>query len=304
MNYLFRKKQIASQKNKLKIDIGSWIKNALQLLLITAAIDAPTSPSNDLQVLVSHILGRSRSWILAHPEFILSVENQKVLDNNLQRLINGEPLPYIIGHWEFFGMDFLITPDVLIPRPETELLVEEAIKWSKQHPQCKQAVDIGTGSGCISVSIAQNNNNLFFIASDFSLTALKVAKYNINKHHLSDRIHLINCDLASAINGTIHMACANLPYIPSMNLDFLQVSKYEPHIALDGGEDGFDLISRIIIDAQTWLAPDGLLLLEIETEQGIIAKNMALDAFPRASINVLPDLAGHSRLLFIENHAK
>ena len=149
----------------------------------TAALDA--------SVLLAHISGKPRTWILAHPELRLTREQQKQLDASLVRLEAGEPFPYVLGHWEFFGLDFDITPDVLIPRPETELLVEKAITWLTESSVRRTVADIGTGSGAIAISIAVHVPDVNILATDISGTALQVAKRNAEKFQVDHRIETV-----------------------------------------------------------------------------------------------------------------
>ncbi len=217
---------------------------------------------------------------------------------------NGEPLPYILGHWEFYGLDFLVTPAVLIPRPETELLVEHALDWLRHHPACHRVADIGTGSGCIAIALATTIPDLQVFATDLSPQALEVARQNVAHHGVSERITFVQADLLE-LPDEFHsrlfdLIAANLPYIPRPTLGDLPVSRFEPILALDGGDDGLDLIRRLVHKAGDHLSPHGCLLLEIEASQGEKAIALAQDAFPQARVTVIPDLAGHDRLVLVE----
>jgi len=143
------------------------VRERLQGVSETAFLDA--------QVLLAHVLGRNRAWVMAHPEATLTLEQRNQLKIALERLIVGEPLPYVLGCWEFYGLEFAVTPAVLIPRPETELLVEQALVWLEQHPGRRLAADVGAGSGCIAVTLARKIPDLEVLASDISLEALRVA---------------------------------------------------------------------------------------------------------------------------------
>jgi len=278
---------------------------------------ASETPALDAQVLLAYILEKPRAWLLAYPEAELSPKQEKQLLQTVQRLQNGEPLPYILGHWEFFGLDFIVTPAVLIPRPETELLIEQALEWLRSRPSAHIAADIGTGSGCIAVSLAVHASNLHFLATDLSLAALEIARLNARRHKVADQIDFLQADLLKPLNvkrltdtnnpltdriypPTFNLITANLPYIPTSTLLDLAVYGREPSQALDGGPDGLGLIRRLLADAPRVLAPGGLLLLEIENRQGPIAKLLAQNAFPYANVSVIPDLAGHDRLVRIE----
>ena len=261
------------------------------------------SPALDAQVLLAHTLNSSRSWVLAHPEAVLSVAQADFLSEARQALLQGKPLPYILGQWEFYGLDFLVTPDVLIPRPETELLVEQGLQWLAEHPDTDRIVDIGTGSGCIAVSLAVHRPNIKIVAIDISPGAIEVARQNAHKHAVAPRIEFVLSDLLSALDGCFGLLCANLPYIPSGALQGLAVAQNEPNLALDGGQDGFDLIRRLLRQAPARLAKNSLLLAEIEAGQGKAAREAAQAVFPAAQISLLQDLSGRDRLLKIENRS-
>lgn len=263
------------------------------------------TPALDASVLLARIIGKSRSWVLAHPEFIATAEQQNKLDELMARLEDGEPFPYVLGHWEFFGLDLDVTPDVLIPRPETELLVEKAIAWLQESPVRRTIADVGTGSGAIAVAIATHVADTQILATDISAKALQVAEANAKKLHVDSRIEFVECDLLPAkpelftTEQHLDLICANLPYIPRETLYTLPVYGREPTMALDGGEDGLALIRKLLNIAPGWLAPNGMILLEIEATTGIQALNLAYDLFSEAEIHLHQDLTGHDRLLEI-----
>ncbi len=251
-------------------------------------------------MLLAHVLNQPRAWIIAHPETSISIEQSQTLATLLEKRRLGEPLPYLLGHWEFYGLDFLVNPGVLIPRPETELMVEDALGWIRQRKKPVKSIDVGTGCGCIAISLARCTPGLHFLATDISRPALHTSALNAARHGVRDRIELVQADLLEPFSGPFDLVCANLPYIPSGKLDGLEVTRHEPRAALDGGPDGLREIERLLGQAAPRMAAGGLLLLEIEFEQGQQAKELADDAFPSASIKVLPDLAGLPRLLRIE----
>ena len=152
----------------------SLLQLTLQLKIISE------SPNLDAQVLLAHILQKPRSWVLAHPEVELNAEQDEALQIALTQLQQDIPLPYVIGHWEFFGLDFIVTPDVLIPRPETEELVEKALEWLRDKKDA-HVLDMGTGSGCIPISLARNAPDLSLVAVDRSSAALEIARQNAAK---------------------------------------------------------------------------------------------------------------------------
>lgn len=261
------------------------------------------STAMDAQILLSHVTGHSRSGVLAHPEAQLTPSQESILETALVELSIGKPLPYVIGHWEFFGLDFEVTPDVLIPRPETELLVEKAIAWLKGRPDARSAVDVGAGSGCIAISIATRISRLHISATDISPRALEVANRNAEKFSVADRIDFVCCDLLPPSGMTYDLIMANLPYIPTQTMKSLPVYGREPTLALDGGSDGLELVRRLITLAPRYLAPGGMMLLEIESSQGMAALSLAYDTFSHASIHLHRDLANRDRLIEVQTHA-
>jgi release factor glutamine methyltransferase len=240
---------------------------------------------------------------MAHPEYEISEHQLKQLNMALERYERGEPLPYVIGHWEFFGLDLLVSPDVLIPRPETELLVERALQWLKLHPRAREVADIGTGTGCIAISLATHLPDLQLLLTDISTAALDVARDNAARYNLMDRLDFLQADLLDGVIGTFDLVCANLPYIPCGMLTNLSVAHGEPRQALDGGKNGLVLITRLLEQAGNHLAADSLLLLEIEESQGNEAKSLAMDLYPRSKGELLQDLSGRDRLLEVESHS-
>jgi release factor glutamine methyltransferase len=257
----------------------------------------------DAQVLLAHVTGQPRSWILAHPETPLTPSQESKLEAALTELLEGKPLPYVVGHWEFFGLDFEVTPDVLIPRPETELLVETALAWLEHRTDARSAIDVGTGSGCIAISLATRIHGLKLTATDISPRALEVARRNAEKFSVADRIEFKCCDLLPPKPQSYDLIVANLPYIPTKTMESLPIYSREPTLALDGGSDGLDLVRRLITLAPGYLAPGGLMLLEIESSQGMAALSLAYDTFSHASIHLHRDLADRDRLIEVQTHA-
>lgn len=259
----------------------------------------------DAQIILAHTLGHPRTWLLAHLDNPLTALQIASTTQAFDAYQTGTPLPYIIGHWEFFGLDFDITKDVLIPRPETELLVEKAITWLKASPKRRTVADIGTGSGAIAVSISMRMPDAHIIATDISHAALKVAQRNARKFHVHHRMDFLQCDLLPEhidplpTESHFDLICANLPYIPTETLQRLPIFGREPTIALDGGTDGLDLYRRLFKLIPDWLAPHGMMLLEIESTLGVQALGLAFDTFSDATIHLHQDLTGNDRLLEI-----
>jgi release factor glutamine methyltransferase len=271
---------------------------------------ASDTPALDASVLIAHIIDKPRTWVVVHPELILTSEQQNQLDDALTQLESGQPFPYVLGYWEFFGMEFDITPNVLIPRPETELLVEKAIAWMQESKTRRSSTalkiaDVGTGSGIIAVTIATQIPTAHILATDISPEALAVAENNARKFNVSNRINFIHCDIlpplpqSFSVEDHFDLLCANLPYIPTKTLHNLPVYGREPSLALDGGADGLDLFRKLMGVAPEWMAPNSLFLLEIEATLGVQALNLACDMFSSAEIHLHKDLTGRDRLLEI-----
>ena len=276
-------------------DLSGWLEAARQALAAIA-----DQPSLEAQALLGGKLGRSRAWIFAHSDTILTPAQLSGLDQWINRRLNHEPLPYILGHWEFYGLNFFVTSDVLIPRPETEQLVDLAREWIKNHPGPRRMVDVGTGSGCIAASLAYWSPELTVVACDRSLAALRIAAANFKSHGLARRIYPVASDLLGAFQSPFDLICANLPYIPSETLEDLEVARYEPRLALDGGRDGLRLIEPLLDQARHRLAPGGRILLEIEYGQDHSAVDAASRYFPQARIELKKDLSGLPRNVMID----
>jgi len=263
-------------------------------------------PELEAQLIIANALGKPRTWVLAHTDLELTPGQLQRVQADAARLDAGTPLPYILGHWEFFGMDFLITPEVLIPRPETETLVENAIAWLQASPERRTAADVGTGSGAIGVTLAMHLPDLYVLATDLSLPALRVARSNALRFDVAQRMDFVACDLLPPhhyrLPTDLHfdLICANLPYIPTARLKELAVYGREPSLALDGGPDGLEPLRRLLHIAPEWLAPGGRLLLEVEASLGMQSLSLAFDLFSEAEIRLHKDLTGRDRMLEIQ----
>jgi release factor glutamine methyltransferase len=268
---------------------------ALQSVSLDSGLEA--------ELLLADTLGRDRTWVLAHPEVGLDAEPAAWFRRRLGRLLAGEPLPYVLGWWEFYGRRFHLTPDVLIPRPETELLMEAALAYLASRPDHRRAADIGSGSGCLAVSLACEVGDLRLVATDLSREALLVAQSNARDHGVQGRIGFVQADLLAGLTGPLDLVCANLPYIPTSTLLGLAVGRREPRLGLDGGEDGMHLIRRLLRQLGGVLAQGGRALLEIEAGEGEAALAAAASAVPDARVRLRQDLSGHDRLLVIEREA-
>jgi release factor glutamine methyltransferase len=249
------------------------------------------------QTLLARAIAQPLAIILAHPEQQIPVPAANAYQSWIGRLGAGEPLPYISGEQEFYGLLFEVTPETLIPRPETELLVERAIALLSAQP--RRVADVGTGLGCIAVAIASHCPYARFIATDLSEAALAVARRNVARHGLADRITLLQTDLLANAPGPFDLVCANLPYIPTATLRELPIAKHEPWSALDGGPDGLRFIERLLEQAASRMAPHGMLLLEIESTLGMTTAELAAKYFPAAGIVLHKDYSSLDRLVEI-----
>ena len=236
--------------------LSRTLKQAVQLLT-----DAGVSvPQLTAEVLLCSVLGVDKSFLYAHPEHRLSHDQLVQFQAGVERRRHGEPTQYITGIQEFYGLDFKVTPDVLIPRPETEHLVEEALERAEG---AQAILDIGTGSGCIAVSIKKNLPALRVIAAELSRAALRVAAENSSR--LQAPVEFVQADLVEAFaDGSFDMVVSNPPYVPLADLPGLQRElRSEPSIALFGGEDGLRIYEKLAVTIARILKPGGWLLLEL-----------------------------------------
>lgn len=255
----------------------------------------------EVQVLLATVLQRPREWVVSHLEQELTKEQLSTLDSYLARLADGEPLAYITGKRSFFGMDFFVTGDVLIPRPETELLVEEALQWLNDNPARRSAIDVGTGSGVIAISLADAIPDLHLTAIDISEKALVVARKNCAHFRHEDQIDFLQNDLLQGYSSRADLITANLPYIPTGELNKLVALRHEPRLALDGGMDGLDFIRRMLKQSVTILNQGGMILMEIESTISGSAIDLSKSCYPNAEIGLIPDYANLPRIVKIHN---
>lgn len=282
----------------LNLNAGDWLKVARQRLKNTE------DGGLTAQVILAHVLGKSREFILAHPEYVLREEHIERLENFISRLEAGEPLAYLTGKREFYGLTFVVSPAVLIPRPETELLVERALGWLRRNPNRRRAADAGTGSGCIAAALAYHVPDLKCVAVERSWQAIQIARQNFEQLRVSQRVFPMIGNLLDAAGGMFDLVCANLPYIPSHELAQLAVSRFEPRLALDGGYDGLDWIAALLGDSKRCLAKGGLLLLEIEAGQAEQVTQLVYHHLPGARIEIIHDLQGLPRLVWVERELR
>jgi release factor glutamine methyltransferase len=277
--------------------VGSARKWALEELT-RARVD---SPANTADLLVGFVLGWDRIRVLIHAEQEMPEEAWTLLRSLVSRRANCEPLQYLTGKQEFYGLSFRVTPQVLIPRPETEIMVEKALDLVRRHLLSGiRFADIGTGSGCIAVSIAHGVHSALGWAVDISAAALKVARENASRHGVADRLLFVQSNLLESFPRTpcLNFILCNPPYIAVKECDSLpsEVKNYEPHAALFGGESGLEVYQRLIPEVSSRLVAGGYLLLEVglgqaeQVGQLIEKESMSLQ-------EVINDLQGIPRCL-------
>ncbi len=253
----------------------------------------------DAELLLAHALGWSRAWLLAEGRALLESVQIERFRELIGRRADLEAVAYLIGQREFYGLEFVVNRSVLIPRPETELLVELALMRARQLPNGCTIGDICTGSGCIAVALAYHLPAAWIIATDLSLEALAVAAINITRYDLAERISLRQGDLLAALDEPVDLLVSNPPYTILSTIEE-GVRRYEPWLALDGGPDGLGVYRRLLTQAPAYLRPHGALLLEIGHDQGLAVSELARAEFPVAQIAVHKDLAGLDRVVTVD----
>ena len=248
------------------------------------------------EVLLSHVLKINRAQLLSEPEVELPKRHEETFKTFIKRRIKGEPHAYITAHREFYGLDFEVDKRVLIPRPETELLVEQAIEKAKNYPN-PVIVDIGTGSGVIAVSLAKNLPHAQIYAVDISKAALKVTERNCRKHQVEERVTLVRGDLLESSPEQVDIIVANLPYVLTGEVPKVNTDGFEPDLALDGGADGLDAIRRLCRQAKDILQPGGCLMLEIGQGQDQVVCDLLYTVYPSAQVKCFPDFSGIMRIV-------
>ncbi len=271
-------------------------------MLIQAGQD---SDRLDTQVLLEHVLGIDRAVLYTHPEREVTAEQERQFLVLIERRMQGEPIAYIIGHEEFYGLDFVVDRRVLIPRPETEMLVENALRLIRERLDAKQiplVADIGTGSGAIPITLAVEEARLpSLYAVDISTDALAVARQNCQRHHVEQRVHLLHGDLLTPLPEPVDILIANLPYVGIDEVDIMtrDVLDYEPHQALFSGPNGLNLLQRFFEQVHTTekLKLHGVMLLEIGYRQRPLLTQLLAHLWPDATVTFQKDYAGWDRML-------
>ncbi|HEX2928875.1 MAG TPA: peptide chain release factor N(5)-glutamine methyltransferase [Candidatus Binatia bacterium] len=264
----------------------------------------------DAEVMLAHALGMAREQLVSSSNLCLSGADIRRYEELLRRRVAREPVAYIIGRQEFWSLDFRVTPDVLIPRPETERLVEMVIDLVGELTQERaiRILDIGTGSGAIAVSLAKELPKAVIWATDTSAAALKIANGNTRYHCLTERIKLLQGDLFTPVREipeNFDLIVSNPPYVVSAEIATLEpeVSRWEPRGALDGGADGLDFYRRIAAQAHAYLARRGAVALEIGADRGKEVSRLFSDTGYYTDVRVVQDYAGRDRVMVTRTQA-
>ena len=280
--------------------LGEFLQDTRRRLTEAGTLE----PKLESEVILTDVLGVPRHRLYAYQDDTIPDEAAETLEKAVQRRLRREPLAYILGHREFYGVDLTVGPGVMVPRPETEMLIERAMLVCMERMERAGLVvaDVGTGSGGIAVNLAMHLPGVRLYATDISADALEVARVNVDKFGLGQRITLLKGDLLEPLPGRVDVIVANLPYIPSARLKGLQPElAWEPRTALDGGADGMLMLRRLMGQAAGKLSVDGVMLLEIDSGQGEPLRRMATRLFPGAATSVEKDLAGLDRIFVLES---
>ncbi len=261
----------------------------------------------EARAILGHVLDKTPAQLYTNTELALTSGQRRRLIGLIERRLLHEPVPYLLGYAEFYGRKFFVNKNVLIPRPETENLVEEAIKWISMKKYSMPAAeisvaDVGTGSGVIAITIALRHPDIKIFASDVSPKALSVARRNSRAHAVSRRMRFYQGDLLRPIRPKLDLIIANLPYIAQTELLRLspEINRFEPIEALDGGPKGVSAISALLSEARNYLKEGGCLLLEIGAGQSKRVAALAKRSFSNSSISMVRDYGGIERVIKIQ----
>jgi release factor glutamine methyltransferase len=278
------------------------LREALQSATQTLSKARIADASVEAELLLGHVLGMSKTQLYTEPERGLTSVETEHLWNLVRRRLDHEPAAYILGHCEFYGIDFCIDSHIFIPRPETELLVEKAVELAQRiSHRVKQITiaDIGTGCGAIAISLALALPRAKIYATDISAPALQVAEENCRRYAVNGQVELLQGNLLEPLPQPVDMIVANLPYI--RNCEFVDLSQeirdYEPAMALAGGKDGLDKIQQMLEQMPGKLSQGACFLLEIGQGQGVMVTSLIKSYFPQASIELISDLGGIERVV-------
>lgn len=273
------------------------ISNVLNLAAELLDNSGIVNPRREASSLLAFVLQKPAPFVIAHPDYELNETESTAFDRSVRRRAGHEPFQYITGRQEFFGLDFGVTPDVLIPRPETEILVEAAIDILSAL-EAPQFCEIGVGSGCISVSILDAVMTAAAVGTDISTAAIRVADANAEIHGVGNRLTIREGSAFAGLTAAFDLIVSNPPYVPEADIDHLQreVRDFEPRAALAGGASGLEIVEQIVDQAPRHLRPNGWLLMEIGFNQAERVRELfRRDAWARPDF--LPDLQGIPRIV-------
>jgi release factor glutamine methyltransferase len=278
--------------------LSEALQSTTQRLLRTRIDDA----SVEAELLLGHVLGISKTQLYTEPERALTSAETKHLRRLVQRRLDHEPTAYVLGHCEFYGIDFCVDCHTFIPRPETEILVEQAVEFTHHIFQPGKQItiaDVGTGCGAIAVNLALVLPQAKIYATDIATSALRVAGMNCRRHGVNSQVELLQGNLLEPLPQPVDMIVANLPYIKDWEFRDLspEIRKFEPTIALAGGEDGLDKIQQMLEQMPGKLNYGACFLLEIGQEQGEMVTSLIKSYFPQAIIELIRDLGGIERVV-------
>ena len=264
--------------------------------LVAAGIPAEEA-ALDAELLARHVLGWDRATLLARSADEAPSGFDQPYETVIARRRRREPVAYITGRQEFWGRDFLVGPGVLIPRPETELIVEEALKWARTVPQPLHIADVGTGSGCLAVTLAIELPSAVLDATDVSGESLAVARQNADRHLARVRFH--RASILAGVGTPLDAIVSNPPYIPRDEYETLQpeVREHEPMTALVGGDDGLTVVRQVVSAAASALSPEGRVLIEIGHGQADAVSRIVTDTDALELLRIRPDLQGIPRVV-------
>lgn len=298
------------------MSLKEWIASASTKLKALGI----TSGTIDAQLILCHALNRDKSYLLAHGDDKLEAEAVTKANELLRRRLNHEPMAFLLGSREFFGLTLKTDKRALIPRGESEVLVEEALKWLSSRAATRDlkaskisrkarndklltVVEVGTGAGGIICALAKHAPDHTYVATEVDSAALDLAKQNAADLNLNIDFRLGDlCNPIQDLKGKIDLLVANLPYIPEGLLTVLDptVQYFEPHLALSGGSDGLDIYRDFIPETKDLLATGGSMIVEHEFDQGQAMRELVLQVFPNAKVETKTDFSGHDRITVVE----
>jgi release factor glutamine methyltransferase len=279
------------------------LRDALQRGTIALRVAGDDEAALDAELLLRHVLGLDKTCFYLQLQDALSDEQAHEYEALLAQRRSHRPTAYLTGHREFYGLDLHVESGVLIPRPESEMLVDESLRELRARLERQRRavfVDAGTGSGAIAIAVAKSLPQADVYATEISPAALAIAQYNARRLRVAGRVRFLQGDLLDPLREPADVIAANLPYVATQEIATLapEVRDNEPRLALDGGDDGLEVIRRFLRQLPAHAAPDAVAILEIGDEQAAAVTALAAEV-ARGSVRVLPDLAGLDRVVAV-----